>query len=127
MTNIEHQSASSSNSDSENDSRSPQSTVASRIRKLKRSAVEKADVEQAKRMNLLTNFLTKEKTEIEIWCSSLACTLKKMPEYVQAELKLSISNIVGKKEIEFLKGRATTPNHYFENVDTNSVPLTEME
>lgn len=54
---------------------------------------------------MLTNYITKEQSEIEAFCTSLALTLTKLPEYIQAEIKLSISNLVGQKELDYLKSK----------------------
>lgn len=80
----------------------------------KRKSTTDEDDERSKRLKLLTEFVTKEPGEIETYCSSLACTLKKFPEYIQAELKLTINTIVGNKEIEFLKagGNNSSNNHH---------------
>lgn len=41
--------------------------------------------------------------ELESWCSVLAMTMRKLPLSAQIEMKIAISAIVGKKELEVLK------------------------
>lgn len=62
--------------------------------------------EKSDHIDMLTKYITKEQTEIEAWCTSLSLTLTKLPDYVQAEIKLSIANLVGQKELDYLKSKS---------------------
>lgn len=91
------------------------------------SSVDTSDKSQ--HIDMLTKYITKEQTEIEAWCTSLSLTLSKRPEFAQAEMKLAISNIVGQKELEYLKTKnnchGTAPNVTNEYDDNNYLNCTE--
>lgn len=85
--------------------------------------------QKSQHIDMLTKYITKEQTEIEAWCTSLSLTLSKLPEFTQAEMKLAISNLVGQKEMEYLKTKnnhhCATPNVTNEYDDNNYLSCTE--
>lgn len=80
-------------------------------------------VEKDKQTEALKQFLFKEPTSTEIWCSNLGSMIEKLPECSQAEVKLSILNIVGRAEIEYLKTKESTNND--QNTTNNIIYYTE--
>lgn len=120
-TNSESNAISKSNAGSNaiSNSNAESNSISESHRKRKAKVDENYVLGHTKRMDILTEFITKAPSEVDAYCSSLACTLKKFPEYIQAELKLQINTLVSHKEIDFL--RATGSNYYYNN---QSVPNT---
>lgn len=81
-----------------------------------KKAKRKSDSEdERKEAEALKRILFKEPTDTEIWCSNLAVMIEKLPECSRAETKLSILNIVGRAEIEYLKYKESTKNYQSTN------------
>lgn len=69
------------------------------------STIKELQVRSAERheqMKKLTE-IPKQLSEMQSWCAALATTLEKMPSMDQIEMKMTIGNLVWKRELEVLK------------------------
>lgn len=112
------------------------SSISEAVKKRKRRTDTNADVfettlkqmqersaERHEQIRKLTE-TTKPLTELQTWCGALALTLEKMPAIDQIEMKMAISNLVGKKELEILKRMDTGMSH--ELASTSPIEFTPM-